>query len=268
MPKWPLGRRARLLAAAVLGIGLFLGVTDLGRDVRSAVPVSIDDVPLAGKLGLTIEKIIVAGNNLTTDDSIIAALGLARNAPMLSLDLDGATSRLEVLPLIETATLARKWPRQLHVTITERKAVAVWYDGERYHLMDKAGRGLGVVQPATRLDLPRFAGVDAPNAWPELQKVLDQYPDLRDNLRLAEHVEQTRWDLHLENGVTLQLPVGEAAAALALYKQLVAQGVDPSIVEIDLRHPSRVAVVTRPQRSAEARDLLDETAITNSPNGS
>jgi cell division protein FtsQ len=76
-------------------------------------------------------------------------------------------------------------------------------------------------------------------------------------MRAAVLVAERRWDLHLENGVTVKLPEKNVRQALATLVKLDAeqQLLARDVVVIDLRLPDRVTV-----RLPEGRSLEDVTS--------
>ena len=70
-------------------------------------------------------------------------------------------------------------------------------------------------------------------------------------------VADRRWDLHLENGVTIKLPEKGVKEALAQLVKLNAESrlLDRDVVVVDLRLPDRITV-----RLPEGRTLEDVTS--------
>jgi cell division protein FtsQ len=59
----------------------------------------------------------------TSDTAIIAAAGLGGHPPMISVSLGGTAHRVEALPYIASATVARHWPDGITISVTERAPV-------------------------------------------------------------------------------------------------------------------------------------------------
>ena len=68
-------------------------------------------------------------------------------------------------------------------------------------------------------------------------------------------VGERRWNLQLKNRVTVMLPEGHEAAALARLSDLQAhqQLLDRPLVFVDMRLPDRLAVRTRPPSASDAK---------------
>jgi cell division protein FtsQ len=79
-------------------------------------------------------------------------------------------------------------------------------------------------------------------------------PEIVAQLRAAVFVAGRRWDLHLDNGVTVKLPEKNVREALAQLVKLNAQRqlLARDVVVVDLRLPDRITV-----RLPEGRSLED-----------
>lgn len=252
--RWTLLRRIGL--AASLGTVCFIVATSGGRHARAATDIlpNLDDVLAAVGLGIT--QVELSGYRFTADGDIFDALDLTHVTSMLALDGDAACRRIERLPWVQTASITRVYPNKLAVTITERKAAAVWERGSTAYLLDATGRVLSATRDAPK-DLPRFSGEGAATEAPELMGMLARYPVFAARLDLAERVGERRWTLHLKDGIALHLPPDGEAAALAELSgdtafREVLRGHD---IVVDLRTPGRATV-----RAAEK----DETSQSSS----
>ena len=114
--------------------------------------------PLAG-----VRTIEVSGASRTGSDAVRSAAGLRPGAPLVRIDADAVAARVAALPWVRRATLERRWPRTVVLTIEERTAVAVTpcQTGLEGCLVDRSGRVLGPLPPddETAAMLPRLVGV-------------------------------------------------------------------------------------------------------------
>ncbi|HWD52540.1 MAG TPA: FtsQ-type POTRA domain-containing protein [Acidimicrobiales bacterium] len=76
---------------------------------------------------------------------IVAAAGLAHRPLLINVDAGAAAARVNALPFIRTATVARHWPDGVQVTVSERVPVAVMAAGSgSWAQVDATGRVLAV----------------------------------------------------------------------------------------------------------------------------
>ena len=156
------------------------------------------------------------------------------------------------------------YPGTLAVEITERKPFALWQrDGKvtrhRPERHARSCRSTNGASPSCRC----MVGGGANQTAPDLLADLLAEPTIAEQMRAAVLVAGRRWDLHLENGVTVQA-AGEARpprrwrelVKLDAEKQLLSR----DVVVIDLRLPDRVTV-----RLPEGRSLDDVTSDGDDP---
>ncbi len=193
--------------------------------------------------GLGINEISLSGHRHTLDPDIFRALG-AGHQTLLSFDVRAARQRIEALPWIESATLARVFPDKLKVELRERTAAAVWLDGDRTALVDAEGRVLSYVASFVPPDLPRVAGPGAPEAAAELRAALQRFPTVASRLHVARRIGQRRWDLELANTATIRLAAGSSAASLDRLMRLEKETrwLDHRGHVVDLTVPRSIAV--------------------------
>src|SRR6185436_19255025 len=84
--------------------------------------------------------VTVEGREYVERDAILAALGVSAGDSLLGIDLQAARRRLEAIDWVAAATVERRLPDTLYVTLKERRAVAIWQNGSEYTLIDKNGR--------------------------------------------------------------------------------------------------------------------------------
>ena len=114
-----------------------------------------------------------------------------------------------------SATVERRLPDTLYVTLKERRAVAIWQNGSEYTLIDRDGRTVRASRmPPGAEKLLLLGGAGAPEHVGELLLLLAYEPAVARQLRAAVWVGQRRWNLVLTNGVEIWLPEEDAVAAL------------------------------------------------------
>ncbi|HJQ59753.1 MAG TPA: FtsQ-type POTRA domain-containing protein, partial [Vineibacter sp.] len=170
-----------------------------------------------------VQDVTVEGRRHVTQDAILKALDVRRGQSLLSVDLQTTRQRLERIEWVEFAAVERRWPDSVHVTLRERSAVALWQtetigaNGARateYVLIDRLGRKVRAVDPAESQVRLILAGEAAPEHLAELLLLLQDARPIRARLRAAVFVGQRRWNLTLDDDLTIKLPADDAGAAL------------------------------------------------------
>lgn len=125
-------RRLRFVVAATV----VLGVGAIGYAiVRSPV--------------LDVDTIRVRGAASTTPAAVARAGGLHDHPQLVDLDTKVVARRIERLPWVQRATVVRRWPATVEVTLFERSPLAVMpADGGGFAMVDVTGRVLEFVGEA------------------------------------------------------------------------------------------------------------------------
>lgn len=198
--------------------------------------------------GFVLADLQVEGREMTSREAILRVLNARRGAAILALSPDQARAELERLPWVRSAAVERRLPDTLRIQIVERKPLALWQRGGKLVLIDTEG----VVIPTDNLDrfrhLMTVVGEDAPQHAAALVEMLALEPALAKRAVAAIRIGGRRWNLRLDNGVDVQLPEENPAAAWLQLAQLErAHGVLGRDVQVvDLRLPDRLVVRTSP----------------------
>jgi cell division protein FtsQ len=247
-------QQRRVLLAAVSAVvlaGSAASAWYIGRDGRLAAFTAQTQERIASTgadLDLTVKSVQVEGRQRADRQAILAALGVSRGAPILSLDLDAAKARLETVPWVRSASIERLLPDTLFIRLTERAPLALWQHDGKFDLVDQDGTIIADADIGDYPFLPQVVGNDAPAATPDLLKVLAGEPTLQAHVTASVRVGGRRWDIHLDNGIVVSLPENNAASA---WHHLAALDRSDRLLErdvqfIDMRLPDRVVLRVPP----------------------
>ncbi|MDB5410796.1 MAG: ftsQ [Rhodospirillales bacterium] len=250
------GWRGKALAGAgaVLVIGsLGLWAQHSGRLEVWGSRLADDGISLSARLGLVVADIDVDGRAMTAKAAILRAVGAGRGTPIFAVSPSQVKAQLETLPWVRSAAVARQLPETIHVTIVERTPFAFWQRQGKLALVDRDGTVI------TDQGLDRFPGLvvlvgdDAPQNAAALLELVAGEPTIAKRVVAAVRVGGRRWKLHLDNGIDVELPEENPAAA---WKQLAALERDSQVLArnievIDMRLPDRLVVRTVPEPAKE-----------------
>jgi cell division protein FtsQ len=190
-----------------------------------------------------LSDVTVEGRDYVTREAILAALGVQAGDSLLGIDLQAARKRLEAIDWVASATVERRLPDTLYVTLKERRAVAIWQNGTEYTLIDKNGRTVRASRmPPGAEKLLLLGGPGAPEHVGELLLLLAYEPAIARQLRAAVWVGQRRWNLVLANDTEIWLPEEDAVAALQRMAKLEASDrlLSREFGVVDLRLPDKL----------------------------
>ena len=199
--------------------------------------------------------VTVEGRDYVERSAILTALNVKAGDSLLGIDLQSSRQKLEAIDWVANATVERRLPDTLYVTLKERRAVAIWQNGGEYTLIDRDGRTVRASRmPPGAETLLLLGGAGAPEHVGELLLLLAYEPAVARQLRAAVWVGQRRWNLILNNGVEIWLPEEDAVAALQQLAKLDDRHklLSREFGVVDLRLPDKLYLKKRGPGEATA----------------
>jgi cell division protein FtsQ len=195
------------------------------------------------RAGFGIDKINISGQSLTSESTILTALGLQAATSTVSFDADAALARIEAIPSVKSAAIRKKYPGELIVTIEEKVPMARWRIGDATYLVDEFGNAVARDDGSFR-ELPLVVGEGAADDAIAMVRTLDRYPQITRDLAALSRIGDRRWDLIFYSGLRVQLPengVAQALRQLDMY-QATDQLLDRDVAVVDMRVPGMVSL--------------------------
>jgi cell division protein FtsQ len=259
MPKRNRRRKLAMAGAAVV-MTAFLGTTAWGLsqgwhlDAVNAANKGLDGLHRAA--GLAVSEVTVSGRDRAGPEALRHALGVEIGDPILRLDLDALKARLEGNGWVRTASISRHLPDRLHIAIEERTPFARWQMNGRTALIDPDGEVILKNVGARYRHLPRLVGPQANLRAAELFALLESAPRLAAKVQTANLVRERRWDIGMENGITIRLPEDAASEAWSRFNDVDRRDglLAKRLKLIDLRVPGRVIVRLKPKEADTGPD--------------
>jgi len=88
---------------------------------------------------LVAQQVTVTGNRDLTRRQVVEAAMVTLGRPLARQDVDAIARRTQMLPAVETATAARKWPHTIEISVVERRPVLAVRQVDGYVLVDRHG---------------------------------------------------------------------------------------------------------------------------------
>jgi cell division protein FtsQ len=245
------GRLIRLAAAGLViaGSGAAIGWSvQSGRAADAWATLTAGAVRMTADAGLRIEDVLVAGRDQTDPGALLEKVGVRRGTPILTIDLAATRARVLDLPWVKDARVERRLPDTLHVTLVERRPMALWQRGRDFTLVDADGIEIAGQDVRRFHDLPIVIGDRAPERAAAALAMLSGEPELSQRVRALTWVGQRRWTVRLDNGMDVQLPEVDPAGAWTHLATLAREhGVlERDVVTIDLRIPDQLIMRVTP----------------------
>ncbi len=199
---------------------------------------------LTSAAGFEIAAVKLSGQKETTEFEILEALEIQAGTSLALFDAAAARERLSRIPWIETVSVKKLYPGTLQVSIDERDAFALWQRGDSLSVIDAKGQVISDDVDGRYANLLMLVGHGAQHRGAEILDALGAVPELRSRVRAARLVSDRRWDLLLENGITVRLPEQDVARALDDVMRMDNETglLTRDITVVDIRLPDRVVV--------------------------
>ncbi len=257
LPRW-LRRPARALARVDLDA---LPVPPFSATILSAIllgSTAVYGVILGGHSGVVIESVSsrggfavddvrISGLYETSEIDVLGAIGLDGWTSLVGFNAAKARDRVVALPWVESASVQKIYPDRVDVVVQEKRAFAIWQHGSELSLVERSG---AVIAPfrGGHAELPLVVGQGAPDGAKDIVDEIARRPALAERVKGYVRIADRRWDVRLDNGVTLRLPEKGIAAAI---DDLLAfdqrEGIlSRDIAAIDLRIEDRLVVQLTP----------------------
>jgi cell division protein FtsQ len=194
-------------------------------------------------IGFRVSAVEITGRSHTDAATLLSAAHIAWGAPILAFSPEDARRQIEALPW--AATVERRLPGTIAITIIERTPIALWQHNNKFALIDADGDNLETIAiDAAPPELPLVVGGDAPAHARDFLALLAAYPAVAKRVQASSWIGSRRWDLKLDNGVQILLPedgVAEAVRQLSDAEES-SRLFERDVAAIDLRVPGKMVV--------------------------
>lgn len=222
------------------------GIAAIGEATDEAI------VGWSGSAGIAVSNVLVEGRHKTSVDSILAALQVQRGMPLFAFSPAEARERLLALGWVKEARVERRLPDTIYVDLVERTPAAIWQHKGKFALVDETGAVIGGGDVGQYSHLKVIVGADAPENFADLFDMLESQPDLKERVVAAVRIGDRRWNVKLDNDMTVLLPEDGIVDAWAKLARAAKEGslLERDVTRIDLRMPDRLVVRRAPGYAA------------------
>lgn len=233
LPRWTGTVAALGFLSLSIGYGLVLG--GYAREVSDAMLTAS---------GFGIEAVKLTGQREINEFQILEALEIQDGSSLALFDAGSARERLMSNPWVKDASVLKLYPGTLQVDIHEKLPYALWQRGDVVSIITEAGDVITDDVDGRYANLLLVVNHGAQRKAHEIVDVLKEYPALRPRVRAAFLVGSRRWDLMLENGISLKLPEQGMRQALTKVIEMDEQSglLARDISAVDMRLTDRVVV--------------------------
>ncbi|TIO78098.1 MAG: cell division protein FtsQ/DivIB [Mesorhizobium sp.] len=245
-------------SAAILSAALLASAGAYGAYLGGYADSVVQGV--TARTGFAVDQIKVVGNRQTSEIDILDRLGLDGWTSLIGFDAEAARERIATLPWVEVAAVRKIYPHTLEVRVEEREPFALWQQGDLLSVIERSGEVIAPFSGGKQALLPLIIGTGAPAKAPDFLEKIKRYPELAARVKGYIRVGERRWDLKLENGITVKLPEDDEDRAIAELVKLDHDNglLTRDIAAVDMRLSDRLVVELSPEAATQREAALSE----------
>lgn len=244
---------------ASIGTAAFLALTGIyGAYVGGHFPAVVQVV--TAHSGFAVDEVKITGHRETSEIDVLDRLELDGWTSLIGFDADAARARVAELPWVQSASVRKIYPDTLEVHLEERKPFAIWQHGRELTIVEASGATIAPLSGGRHVTLPLIIGFGAPDHAQAFIGKVRGYPELASRVKGYIRVAERRWDIRLENGITVKLPeIGEDQAITDLLAMDRDSGLlSRDIAAVDMRLSDRMFVQLTPEAAVRRAAMLDQ----------
>lgn len=192
-----------------------------------------------------VKLLAVEGASVSVEEDIREIFPYDLPISSFDMELDDIRRMIEGLPAVADASVRIRRGGVLEATVTEREPVALWRTRDGLATIDIEGEVIrDVTARADHPDLPVIAGVGAERAVAEALQILRAAAPLSQDLRGLVRIGERRWDVVLQRGQRIMLPVANPVRALERIIVLneTQDMMERDLVAVDMRLADRPTI--------------------------
>jgi len=205
-------------------------------------------------MGFVVSRVDVMGEGRLNEQDVLKAVNVRPGDYFFGVDLQEAQRRTESLPWVDRAVVRRLWPNRIVVQLVENQPYAVWQNKGQLALINIEGNVIAPVSEAVSIPpgLLHIVGEGAAEKAAKLEEDLSAWQGLNQRVTSAVLVSGERWNIILDDAVTIKLPSKDVEAALTKLAKLQSQTqiLERAVSEIDLRLVDRISILPTAPKQA------------------
>lgn len=193
--------------------------------------------------GFKIKNIEISGLNHLDKNDIIKIVNAYKEINIFKINVGDIYKKIKNNTWIKKASIEIIYPNTIKILLTEKKPVAIWQNRYGNTLITKSG---DVIFEKNLEEFKNYLPiVVGQNVHKEVQSILDIFSKNKDfvtNIWSLTFVNQRRWDVHFNQGLTIKLPSKnlEKAWEKVLYLDKEFKILNLGLTELDLRNSNQI----------------------------
>ena len=193
--------------------------------------------------GFIIKNIEILGENNLDKNEIIKIVSTYNNKNIFNVNINNIYSEIKSNTWIKKATVEIIYPNTIKILLTEKKPIAIWQNRYGNSLITKNGDVIFEKNlEKFKSYLPIIIGQNAQKNVHSILDILSSNKDFANNIWSLTFVNERRWDVHFNQGLTIRLPSENVKKAWEkiVYLDQKFSILNLGLTEIDLRNSLQI----------------------------
>ncbi len=193
--------------------------------------------------GFIIKNIEISGANYLNKNDVIKIINAYDDINIFSVDIGNIHREIKNNTWIKKASVEMIYPNTIKILLTEKKPVAIWQNRYGNSLITKSGDVIFEKNlEEFKSYLPIIIGGNANKNVHSILNILSSNKKFFENIWSLTFVNERRWDVHFNQGLTIKLPSKNVKntweKVMFLDQKFNILNLD--LTEIDLRNSSKI----------------------------
>ncbi len=193
--------------------------------------------------GFIIKNIKILGANHLDKEDIIKIINTYNNVNIFNVNIKNIYREIKRNTWVKKASVEIIYPNTIKVLLTEKKPIAIWQNKYGNSLITKTGDVLFENNlEEFKSYLPIIIGQNAHKNIHSILNILSSNKEFVKNIWSLTFVNERRWDVHFNQGLTIRLPSKNIKNSWekVVYLDKKFKILSLGLTEIDLRNSSQI----------------------------
>ena len=193
--------------------------------------------------GFIIKNIEIKGANRLNKKYILKIINAYKHVNIFSLNLEKIHQDIKKITWIKEGSVKIVYPDTIKIFLTEKEPIAILQNKDKNNLITKDGEIIFEKNINNlKYSLPIIIGKNANQKIYSILEILKINKDVADNIWSLTFVNERRWDIHFNQGLTIRLPSKNVQQAWVKFVSLHENFniLNLGLTEIDLRNPNQI----------------------------
>ncbi len=189
---------------------------------------------------LKIENIEITGLNENQNEKIKKSLEYLIGKNIFFLNRQNIENSLNQIQYIENYKVTKHYPSKVQIKLQKTELLAIVYQDNKKLYIGKNRKLISLIDVEKNNNLPIVFGNFSKKEFFNLKNIIDKSKFDLEQIKEYYYFPSKRWDIKLNNEITIKLPRKNISSALNLLDKILKKNIREQNNIIDLRVPNQI----------------------------